>query len=362
MLMHYHPGALSKNKWTCCKQAGRMTLGCQPTYHLLTRSSSRYAQMRRRDTLTNSSNRQCRSHSRSCSHHNSLGRQSAVVMAPASSTDAEGVVMTDDMVGSPGQCLSNSCMELSAHPPPHNWEMFGTRKSRRSSQNSAEHSVGMGSVALNKVSLSKINTSEMGEEEGEGEEWGREGLDWQSETPSHVSKPGVRSDSGAKRSQVAPACALKDSNSGGRQRRKNNYQVGHRTLPRSFKTSSRQDSARNSSNLEGLSPLHYRVRSDPVGEEEPRPIPPPRAKKGSNGHTHTRTPSSTEHTSSSSSSPMSTDHKKRRRPHLKHSNTFIVQDKKLGEKGCNYSQSMGTLNKATIQPKISSSNPNVIHV
>ena len=45
--MHYHPGAFTKNGWSCCKQRHKPTLGCQPTYYLLTRSSSRYAQMRR---------------------------------------------------------------------------------------------------------------------------------------------------------------------------------------------------------------------------------------------------------------------------------------------------------------------------
>ena len=45
--MHYHPGAYTKNGWSCCKQRHKPTLGCQPTFYLLTRSSSRYAQMRR---------------------------------------------------------------------------------------------------------------------------------------------------------------------------------------------------------------------------------------------------------------------------------------------------------------------------
>ena len=49
--MHFHPGILIKNKWNCCYQSGKNALGCQPSYHLLTRSSSRYAQMRRKDTL-----------------------------------------------------------------------------------------------------------------------------------------------------------------------------------------------------------------------------------------------------------------------------------------------------------------------
>ena len=49
MLMHYHPGGFVKSVWSCCNQRTRHALGCQPTYYLLTRSSSRYADMRRRD-------------------------------------------------------------------------------------------------------------------------------------------------------------------------------------------------------------------------------------------------------------------------------------------------------------------------
>ena len=45
--MHYHPGAFLRDGWSCCHKRLRPTLGCQPTYYLLTRSSSRYAEMRR---------------------------------------------------------------------------------------------------------------------------------------------------------------------------------------------------------------------------------------------------------------------------------------------------------------------------
>ena len=51
MLMHYHSGAF-KNSWTCCGSKDKTALGCQPTYFLLTKSSSRYADLRRKDTLT----------------------------------------------------------------------------------------------------------------------------------------------------------------------------------------------------------------------------------------------------------------------------------------------------------------------
>ena len=57
MLMHYHPGIYIKRRWSCCQSRDKVTLGCQPTFHLLTRSSSRYADMRRRDTLLTCSTR-----------------------------------------------------------------------------------------------------------------------------------------------------------------------------------------------------------------------------------------------------------------------------------------------------------------
>ena len=50
--MHYHSGAFIKNCWTCCGTKDKTALGCQPTYFLLTKSSSRYADLRRKDTLT----------------------------------------------------------------------------------------------------------------------------------------------------------------------------------------------------------------------------------------------------------------------------------------------------------------------
>jgi len=52
MLMHYHSGAFVKGCWTCCASKDKTALGCQPTYFLLTKSSSRYADLRRKDTLT----------------------------------------------------------------------------------------------------------------------------------------------------------------------------------------------------------------------------------------------------------------------------------------------------------------------
>lgn len=54
--MHYHPGAYGKTGWTCCQQRHKPTLGCQPTNYLLTRSSSRYADMRRAQRHSRRSN------------------------------------------------------------------------------------------------------------------------------------------------------------------------------------------------------------------------------------------------------------------------------------------------------------------
>ena len=51
MLMHFHSGAYSNSKWSCCQKQCRQTLGCEPTYFLLTKSSSRYAESKRIETV-----------------------------------------------------------------------------------------------------------------------------------------------------------------------------------------------------------------------------------------------------------------------------------------------------------------------
>lgn len=68
--MHYHPGAFTKNGWSCCKQRHKPTLGCQPTYYLLTRSSSRYAQMRRAQRSQGSPRPYSSPHQRHSTMHN----------------------------------------------------------------------------------------------------------------------------------------------------------------------------------------------------------------------------------------------------------------------------------------------------
>lgn len=189
---------------------------------------------------------------------------------------------------------------------------------------------------------------------------------------------------------------------------RHSYELGHRTLPRSFKSRSPTSSWNHSSSSSSSStPLRRkaRERADPVGregEEPTTPVAPPRAKKLSTSSSH-RTPcsprvSSTE-PSSSQASPLApassvrsvsghTYHHHRHHPAavLKHSNTFASHiasavttatatattstgdgvtspsSRKMQTKGCGFSQSMGALSKPLIEPKVSASNPNVIHV
>ena len=141
MMMHYHPGALIRNSWSCCQQHGRTSLGCQPTYHLLTRSSSRYAQMRRKDTL--SSNHSSRGRSKS----GSLQRGERVSLSP----DAH---FEDGASSKGGHGLSNSCCDLTHKQVQNNFESAVSEvESCRSSQLSAGPSVSMGCITLTHLSL-----------------------------------------------------------------------------------------------------------------------------------------------------------------------------------------------------------------
>lgn len=49
--MHFHSGAHTGSKWSCCQKKSRQTIGCEPTYFLLTKSSSRYAESKRIETV-----------------------------------------------------------------------------------------------------------------------------------------------------------------------------------------------------------------------------------------------------------------------------------------------------------------------
>ena len=102
-------------------------------------------------------------------------------------------------------------------------------------------------------------------------------------------------------------------------------------------------------------------------EPSPPPIPPPRHKRGASGLTQShsihlvhRVAPVTETSSREKPKPRSS---------LKHSNTFVIQRHvraKSGEGGRRIertlSHSMSALSKPLIEPKVSSSNPNVIHV
>ncbi len=413
MLMHYHPGAFIKGKWNCCIQCGRTTLGCQPTYHLLTRSSSRYAQMRRKDTLASSTNSQRQARAGSRGSHAFMDRRS-VGNSNAISTDVEDTFGSDVIVSPAGRGLSNSYVELSRHPP-HTDDIFALsspsgahQHSRRSSKNSTEPSIGVGTMTLSHVSISEI--SACGEAQSEeasldSERQLRNGNLSQSQRhhhhPHHPHH--YRSERGRKggRSQVAPSCTAPISRQLPEQR--HSYELELRTLPRSFKsrspapTTTTTTGLNNSWNASSSSmPPRRKVRAErtnPVGREgeEPTPVAPPRVKKGSTSSSAPYSPSisSTSYPSSSSSSqqappPLSlssrniTDHSHSHQPaSLKHSNTFAAHPPNVTSpvamtkppagrtfrtKGYGFSRSMGALAKPLIEPKVSASNPNVIHV
>lgn len=149
--MHYHPGALVRNCWSCCHQNGKTSLGCQPTYHLLTRSSSRYAQMRRKDTLTSSHGSSGGGSHGQRSKSNSLRRSRRASHTP----DTEVVV--DEREGSiSGQGLSNSCFDLTRKQIHNKFEPEPVVDSRRSSSLlSTEPSISMGCITLTRLSISE---------------------------------------------------------------------------------------------------------------------------------------------------------------------------------------------------------------
>lgn len=142
MMMHFHPGALFRNRWSCCKQQGKTSLGCQPTYHLLTRSSSRYAQMRRKDTLSSS-----HSSGRRMSKSGSVPREDRASYVP------DTLAVPDDP-GASGRGLSNSCFDLAHRQIQNQFEVPDT-ESQRCSQLSTEPSISMGCITLTHHSLNE---------------------------------------------------------------------------------------------------------------------------------------------------------------------------------------------------------------
>ena len=150
MMMHYHPGALLRNRWSCCQQHGKASLGCQPTYHLLTRSSSRYAQMRRKDTLSSSHSSERRSKSSSFQRGDKVG----------SNPPDTHVVPDDRATGSRGgQGRSNSCFDLTHKQVQNRFEpVVQDPESHRYSQLSTEPSVSMGCITLTRLSLTESSS------------------------------------------------------------------------------------------------------------------------------------------------------------------------------------------------------------
>lgn len=307
--MHYHPGALIKNKWTCCQQRGKTSLGCQPTYHLLTRSSSRYAQMRRRDTLTSSQNSRRRSKAVSmCSERRSI----------ASGVHNGVVEIAAEVHGRPGLGLSNSCMNL-VDQPAHKPEVFSPEvpSSQRSSRISTEPSVSMCSITLRRVSVSDALSEPGSEAESSGNSMQR--VDRQQE-------PKRRS-----RSQVAPEV---------------------NPTPPLLHFPSRLEA-------EQKAVPQPRPRGSSLGnntlilqQENPPPVPP------RNRHP----PSSGSISFSPSVTPITEDSEIGARG-MKHSKTFIVSSS-ISNSRYQYklSSSMSTLPRATIAPRLSNTDPNVIHV
>ncbi len=371
MLMHYHPGALVRSKWTCCSQRGQTTLGCQPTYHLLTRSSSRYAQLRRRDTLT-SSQRWARAGSQML-FEGRLKRNGSSSGTRVTQHDGDLGTTGNVKQSSQAQSRSTSCVDLCATSPMSK-EPFSparrsaaTTNSQRSSRNSNDHSVGMGSMLLTRVSVATTtgNETEVSVEE-----------ERQSQRSSNLGEgslmrsPVVTRGKLARRSQVAPAWTASTSSTSsvplGPTPNRHSYEYEHRTLPRSFKTttSAVRTGVANSKDSPSRSPRQLRRGLRENSADNSTPVAPPRVKRGTVTAVSQAPPAN-------SSSPI-TENAQRpslpsvvvpsSRPHLKHSKTFTAHGKRLPSGNGGFSQSMSALAKPLIEPKVSLSNPNIIHV
>lgn len=246
--------------------------------------------------------------------------------------------------------------------PPHVDDIFTLSSppgnSRRTSNNSTEQSIGLGSMSLTHTSISEIpsGTGSLDKQENKSRQ--------QSSSYSQIPKY-FRSERGRMggRTQVAPAWPTSTPVSSNSPPYRQSYDAEPSTLPRSFKTTT--SSLSNSWNHTQMA--RELERTEPVGEEEPHPIPPPRSKKKTLQRSPTTPPGrgyASQRTPSRSPS----------KPGLRHSKTFMVQgrhhpaesprgsDRYLQGKACRFSRSMGTLAKPLIEPKVSLSNPNVIHV
>ena len=313
MLMHYHPGALLKGKWSCCQQRNRTSLGCQPTYHLLTRSSSRYAQMRRRDTLSSS-----HGHRRSKTGRSFEDRRS---VASGTQNDADAV----QVEGMSGAGLSNSCFDLTQRPP-HKLDTFAQDipPSRRSSRQSTEPSgsVGIDSITLTRVSLVDTGALDAGSEEME------------SGTSSEPKEGGPsRDENRSSRCQVAP-------------------EMSH--FP-----------------IHSLRPLEPEQKAVPGTRPRGKSLGnggfPSSQREGSHPPFPSRYRSSVPTTSASfhgifSVTPIG-EHQEPGASRMKHSQTFVATSSIIpSAQHCKLSSSMSALCQPLISPRISHTDPNIIHV
>ena len=318
MLMHHHPGALLKNKWSCCEQQGKTTLGCQPTYHLLTRSSSRYAQIRRRDTLTSSQNNRRRSKT------NSGFTAERTSIASGMHNEVRAV---PEMHTKPGVGLSNSCVDL-IHHPPHKLEAFSpTPSSRRSSRQSTEPSVSLGNITLTRVS---VLTSEGGGEECDD-------CDGETERGAEIQKREAVTEKKRARSQVAPETNL----------------IAPLTEP--FEPESSSSETVKSKPRRGFSLSNGEVTQSFGGRGQTLPRMPSR---------HRQLPPTSSFSGSISFIPSVTTivEKCSTARGLTHSKTFVAPSPACPPQLRNISCSTSALSKPLIEPKISDTNPNVIHV
>lgn len=320
MLMHHHPGALLKNKWSCCEQQGKTALGCQPTYHLLTRSSSRYAQIRRRDTLTSSQNSRRRSKTTS--------GFTAERTSIASGVHNE-VRAVPEMYTKPGGGLSNSCVDLMHHPP-HKLETFSpSPSSRRSSRQSTEPSVSLGNITLARVS---VLTSEGGGEDCDN-------CDRETEGGTEVQKREVVTEKKRSKSQVAPETLNLTS-----------------PLTEPFELESSSSETVKSRPRRGFSLNGGEVMQPFGGRGQTLPRMPPR---------HRQLPPTSSFSGSITFIPSVTTivEKCSTARGLTHSKTFVSPTRPTCSPQLrNISCSTSALTKPLIEPRISDTNPNVIHV
>ena len=367
MLMHYHPGALRRSKWSCCRQVGHATLGCLPTYHLLTRSSSRYAQIRRKDTLTNCSTEVVLPGSQI------LNNGLSVDMA-----DNTGRRNSDGVVGkvrsAPG--LSNSCLQL-ASDPPHSKELFNptsplSTNSQTSSRTSTDPSVDVENVPFTHVSImTSVDIATDVGQDGTEKDQKRErhiGRFMHGAQKSSVGSIGQLSG----QSQVAPAWTSENSSSSvpcDAAASPTCFEYEHRalarTLPRSFKTRP----MRRSEGGNKLDPPMESTgqHSGMASEEDLAVVSFPRMKRGSGSFAIHYTPNNvitpiTEHSSHARPVPSIPSTSAAARPQMKHSKTFIMHRRQLPPSSSRFCQSMRALTKPLIEPKVSLSNPNVVHV